>query len=285
MVALGQQLPFADGAFDAAWCLGVLCTTSDKAGALAELRRVLRRGGRLGLLVFVADGPLPPPLPEGNEFPSEEELLGLLRDAGFALEETADADLGDSPPEWTERADAVDAEVARRHGDDPAFRQAQENAAAGRPAARPTASCGPGWGSRSPDVSARCAQCKEMLAKKSLHSYGPVVPVDATPLEPAVQVTDVRALRALAHPLRNRLLGQLRLNGPATASQLGRVVGESSGSTSYHLRQLAAVRLRRGGRGAGHGAGALVARPAPDDQLAGRGPRSRRRAARRSRTR
>lgn len=66
------------------------------------------------------------------------------------------------------------------------------------------------------------------------------MPIDPTPLEPAVQVTDVRALRALAHPLRNRLLGQLRLNGPATASQLGRVVGESSGSTSYHLRQLAA---------------------------------------------
>ncbi len=59
-------------------------------------------------------------------------------------------------------------------------------------------------------------------------------------MEPAVQVTDVRALRALSHPLRNRLLGLLRLDGPATASQLGRVVGESSGSTSYHLRQLAA---------------------------------------------
>jgi DNA-binding transcriptional ArsR family regulator len=65
------------------------------------------------------------------------------------------------------------------------------------------------------------------------------MPADETPLEPAVQVTDVRALRALAHPLRNRLLGHLRINGPATASQLGRVVGESSGSTSYHLRQLA----------------------------------------------
>ena len=63
---------------------------------------------------------------------------------------------------------------------------------------------------------------------------------DDVPLEPAVQVNDVRALRALSHPLRNRLLGLLRLNGPATASQLGRVVGESSGSTSYHLRQLAA---------------------------------------------
>jgi DNA-binding transcriptional ArsR family regulator len=63
---------------------------------------------------------------------------------------------------------------------------------------------------------------------------------DPRPLEPAVQVTDVRALRALSHPLRMRLLGRLRLDGPATASQLGRVVGESSGSTSYHLRQLAA---------------------------------------------
>jgi SAM-dependent methyltransferase len=128
VVALGQSLPFTDGSFDAAWCLGVLCTMSDKAAALAELRRVLRPGGRLGLLVFVADGALTPPLPEGNEFPSEEELLGLLEQAGFALQETSEADLGDSPPEWSERADAVDAEVERRHGTEPDFRQAQENA-------------------------------------------------------------------------------------------------------------------------------------------------------------
>ena len=127
VVALGQQLPFADGAFDAAWCLGVLCTTSDKAGALGELRRVLTSGARLGLLVFVADEPLPPPLPEGNEFPSEAELRALLADAGFTLEEAGSADLGDSPDEWTERADAVETEVARRHGHDPAFEQAQEN--------------------------------------------------------------------------------------------------------------------------------------------------------------
>jgi DNA-binding transcriptional ArsR family regulator len=66
------------------------------------------------------------------------------------------------------------------------------------------------------------------------------MPHEDAAMEPAVQVTDVRALRALAHPLRNRLLARLRLDGPATASQLGRVVGESSGSTSYHLRQLAA---------------------------------------------
>ena len=80
--------------------------------------------------------------------------------------------------------------------------------------------------------------CKETVAKKPLHFYRPGVPADEKPPEPAVRVTDVRALRALAHPLRSRLLGQLRLHGPATASQLGRAVGESSGSTSYHLRQL-----------------------------------------------
>src|SRR3954464_4581626 len=66
------------------------------------------------------------------------------------------------------------------------------------------------------------------------------MPPDEAPLEPAVQVTDVRALRALAHPLRSKLLAELRLHGPATASRLGRAIGESSGSTSYHLRQLAA---------------------------------------------
>lgn len=52
------------------------------------------------------------------------------------------------------------------------------------------------------------------------------------------QLDDPGALRALAHPLRARLLAELRLRGPATASELARRVGQSSGATSYHLRQL-----------------------------------------------
>jgi DNA-binding transcriptional ArsR family regulator len=52
-------------------------------------------------------------------------------------------------------------------------------------------------------------------------------------------VNDPRSLRALAHPLRLELLELLRFEGPATASALARRVGESSGATSYHLRQLA----------------------------------------------
>ncbi|MEU9972370.1 helix-turn-helix domain-containing protein [Streptomyces sp. NPDC051014] len=50
---------------------------------------------------------------------------------------------------------------------------------------------------------------------------------------------DARSLRGLAHPLRMQLLDTLRYRGPATASQLAARLGESSGSTSYHLRQLA----------------------------------------------
>ncbi|MFD2690325.1 ArsR/SmtB family transcription factor [Streptomyces phyllanthi] len=52
-------------------------------------------------------------------------------------------------------------------------------------------------------------------------------------------VLDARSLRGLAHPLRMALLNALRRGGPATASQLAEKLGESSGATSYHLRQLA----------------------------------------------
>ena len=46
------------------------------------------------------------------------------------------------------------------------------------------------------------------------------------------------ALKAFAHPLRMAMYTSLRNDGPATASMLGRALGESSGQTSYHLRQL-----------------------------------------------
>lgn len=52
------------------------------------------------------------------------------------------------------------------------------------------------------------------------------------------QVTDLDTLKAVSHPVRMSLLASLRAHGPATASQLGRRLSESSGSASYHLRQL-----------------------------------------------
>ena len=53
------------------------------------------------------------------------------------------------------------------------------------------------------------------------------------------KLEDAQVLRAMAHPLRLRLIGTLRKDGPATASILARRLGESSGATSYHLRMLA----------------------------------------------
>jgi len=53
------------------------------------------------------------------------------------------------------------------------------------------------------------------------------------------QLTDPKALRALAHPIRLKLLGQLRIHGQLTATQAGDLLGESSASCSFHLRQLA----------------------------------------------
>ncbi|MFG2076024.1 helix-turn-helix domain-containing protein [Nonomuraea maritima] len=57
-------------------------------------------------------------------------------------------------------------------------------------------------------------------------------------MEYSYEISDPQVLRVVAHPLRVRLLGLLRADGPATASELGRRTGESSGSTSYHLREL-----------------------------------------------
>jgi DNA-binding transcriptional ArsR family regulator len=54
-----------------------------------------------------------------------------------------------------------------------------------------------------------------------------------------VRYLDAASIRAVAHPLRMRIVGSLRMDGPATASGLAERLGVSSGLTSYHLRALA----------------------------------------------
>jgi DNA-binding transcriptional ArsR family regulator len=50
---------------------------------------------------------------------------------------------------------------------------------------------------------------------------------------------DIAGLRALSHPVRLRMLGLLRTEGPATATTLAQRLDLNTGATSYHLRQLA----------------------------------------------
>lgn len=57
------------------------------------------------------------------------------------------------------------------------------------------------------------------------------------------RVLSAATIKALAHPLRVRILDELSMFGPLTASGLGERLGESSGATSYHLRQLEKHRL------------------------------------------
>lgn len=65
------------------------------------------------------------------------------------------------------------------------------------------------------------------------------------------RLLDAGALRALAHPLRVEIYDILSQYGPQTASSLAARTGESSGSTSYHLRALAKHDLIREVEGRG----------------------------------
>jgi predicted ArsR family transcriptional regulator len=61
-----------------------------------------------------------------------------------------------------------------------------------------------------------------------------VARVDNSSITPTPQ-----QLRALTHPVRLRMLGILRTEGPTTATALAQRLGLNTGATSYHLRQLA----------------------------------------------
>src|SRR3984957_20814779 len=66
------------------------------------------------------------------------------------------------------------------------------------------------------------------------------------------RLDNATALRAYAHPVRMKLILALRTRGPLTATQAGRLLGESSGTCSFPLRQLAKyVLVEETGEGTG----------------------------------
>ena len=56
---------------------------------------------------------------------------------------------------------------------------------------------------------------------------------------PEPRTADLKALKALANPLRQRILETLAATGPATSTTLAERLGVTSGGTSYNLRVLA----------------------------------------------
>ncbi|HEV2887247.1 MAG TPA: class I SAM-dependent methyltransferase [Jatrophihabitans sp.] len=126
VAAAGERLPFPDGTFDAAWSLGVLCTVQDQPGLLAELRRVVRPGALVGLLVFLRTVSRLPDQPEGNSFRTADELEAMLARTGLVVGEQAElADFAAPDPDWQEAADQVEQLIERRHRTDHRWRTAR----------------------------------------------------------------------------------------------------------------------------------------------------------------
>jgi SAM-dependent methyltransferase len=124
-------LPMADASFDATWALGVLCTTPDQLELLAELRRILSPGGRIGLLVFVAHRGIPTDRLKDNHFPTPGDLVDLVDQAALHVEHrTSTADLAEPPPSWNDRTDAVTRALTERHGHTRAWQLAERQSSA-----------------------------------------------------------------------------------------------------------------------------------------------------------
>ncbi|MEE6175659.1 methyltransferase domain-containing protein [Mycobacterium sp. 050134] len=127
MRADAAALPLADASCDAAWTLGVLCTTPDQSGLLGEPRRVVRPGGPIGLLAFVIHRDIPcDELPE-NHFPTPDRLRELVHNSSLHVEHRlGTADLPGVSAGWDERMDAVTGALAVRYGDTRAWQLAEE---------------------------------------------------------------------------------------------------------------------------------------------------------------
>lgn len=108
--ASGERIPFPDAAFDTVIMTWTLCSIPDPAAALAEMRRVLKPGGRLR---FVEHGLSPEPRVERWQHrltPAWKRIAGgchldrkidiLVHDAGFDID-AIEAGYVKGPKPWT----------------------------------------------------------------------------------------------------------------------------------------------------------------------------------------
>jgi ubiquinone/menaquinone biosynthesis C-methylase UbiE len=106
--AMAEQLPLEDGSFDAAVSCLVLCSVSDPARALSELRRLVRSGGELRFLEHMRSehersARMQQRLDRWRIWPAvgggchcSRDTLASIRAAGFTVEELHSFDLGGS---------------------------------------------------------------------------------------------------------------------------------------------------------------------------------------------
>lgn len=81
------------------------------------------------------------------------------------------------------------------------------------------------------------------------------------------KVVDARVLRAIAHPVRNRILGELTATGSMRAADVARELDIPANQASFHLRQLAKYGLVEEDPGAARDKRDRVWRATNDDGL------------------
>lgn len=124
-----SQLPIATGSMGVGWSLGVLSTVADQPLFLAEIRRILQPDARFALIVYCAAhaGDLSLQPPDGNTFPTVQVLQDLLGDASLRVLNSGWVDhFAALPADWEDAMASVQAELERRHREDPRWESAQE---------------------------------------------------------------------------------------------------------------------------------------------------------------
>ncbi len=106
----GQSIPLADCSCDSALCTFALCTIPDPEAALAEVRRILRPGGRFQLLEHGLSPDAGVARWQGRLEPLQRRLAGgchltrepvsLVEHAGFVVDEVFRR-YGAGPKPWT----------------------------------------------------------------------------------------------------------------------------------------------------------------------------------------
>lgn len=95
-------------------------------------------------------------------------------------------------------------------------------------------------------------KCPQPLYNISFKRYVVIMKIHPSDDNRSIELTDPRALRALAHPMRLELMRLLRTHETLTATLASELTGESAGSCSFHFRQLAKwglVEVAEGGKG------------------------------------
>lgn len=91
-----EDLPLAEGGWDAAFCMGLFPHLTDPRAALAGIRRVLVAGGKVAVMHLIGREKLNGlhrqigGIVAEDLLPPGEEVAGVLREAGFRVEEVRD---------------------------------------------------------------------------------------------------------------------------------------------------------------------------------------------------